>query len=60
MNNRDKHLLMQPIICSHPIYGVLSIAGRISKETKKDGALVSIGRTISRGTSKRIRKMACK
>jgi UDP-N-acetyl-D-mannosaminuronic acid dehydrogenase len=36
------------------IEGVLSIADRISKEAKKDGALVSIESTIPRGTSEKV------
>jgi UDP-N-acetyl-D-mannosaminuronic acid dehydrogenase len=36
------------------IEGVLSIADRISKEAKNDGALVSIESTIPRGTSERV------
>jgi len=32
----------------------LSIAHKISREEKKDGALVSIGSTISKGTSKKV------
>ncbi len=36
------------------IEGVLSIADRISKEAKKDGALVSIESTVPKGTSKKV------
>lgn len=36
------------------IQGVISIADRISKDTKKEGALVSIESTIPRGTSKKV------
>ena len=36
------------------IEGVLSIADRISKEAKRDGALVSIESTIPRGTSEKV------
>ena len=36
------------------IQGVLSIADKISKEAKKDGALVSIESTIPRGTSQKV------
>jgi UDP-N-acetyl-D-mannosaminuronic acid dehydrogenase len=39
---------------SPQIDGVLSIADRISKETKKDGALVSIESTVPKGTSKKV------
>jgi UDP-N-acetyl-D-mannosaminuronic acid dehydrogenase len=36
------------------IEGVLSIADRISKEAKKDGALVSIESTVPKGTSRKV------
>jgi len=39
---------------SPQIDGVLSIADRISKEAKKDGALVSIESTVPNGTSKKV------
>jgi len=39
---------------SPQIDGLLSIAGKISREAKKDGALVSIESTIPKGTSKKI------
>jgi len=41
-------------IFSPSIEGVLSIADRISKEAKKNGALVAIESTIPRGTSKKV------
>ncbi|MDQ6666979.1 MAG: hypothetical protein M3Y53_01995, partial [Thermoproteota archaeon] len=39
---------------SPQIDGVLSVADRISKEAKKDGALVSIESTVPNGTSKKV------
>jgi UDP-glucose 6-dehydrogenase len=39
---------------SPQIDGLLSIAHKISREAKKDGALVSIESTISKGTSKKV------
>ena len=39
---------------SPQIDGLLSIAHKISQEAKKDGALVSIESTISKGTSKKV------
>jgi len=39
---------------SPDIEGVLSIADKISKEAKKDGALVSIESTIPKGTSQKV------
>ncbi len=36
------------------IEGVISIADRISKEAKKDGALVSIESTVPKGTSRKV------
>jgi UDP-N-acetyl-D-mannosaminuronic acid dehydrogenase len=41
-------------IFSPQIDGILSIAEQISKEAKKDGALVSIESTIPKGTSKKV------
>jgi len=41
-------------IFSPEIDGLLSIANKISKEAKKDGALVSIESTIPKGTSKKV------
>lgn len=41
-------------IFSPSIEGVLSIADRLSKEAKKNGALVAIESTIPRGTSKKL------
>src|SRR5215469_9409713 len=41
-------------IFSPQIDGVLSIADKISREAKKDGALVSIESTIPKGTSKKV------
>ena len=41
-------------IFSPQIDGILSIADKISREAKKDGALVSIESTISKGTSKKV------
>jgi len=41
-------------IFSPQINGLLSIADKISKEAKKDGALVSIESTIPKGTSKKV------
>ena len=42
---------------SSQIEGLLSIAHKISKEAKKDGALVSIESTIPEGTSKKLFKI---
>ena len=42
---------------SPQINGLLSIADKISREAKKDGALVSIESTISKGTSKKVFKI---
>ena len=42
---------------SPEINGLLSIADKISREAKKDGALVSIESTIPKGTSKKIFEM---
>jgi nucleotide sugar dehydrogenase len=39
---------------SPQIVGILSVADKISKEAKKDGALVSIESTIPKGTSKKV------
>jgi UDP-N-acetyl-D-mannosaminuronic acid dehydrogenase len=39
------------------IEGLLSIVNRISKEAKRDGALISIESTIPRGTSKKVFEM---
>jgi len=39
---------------SPQIDGLLSIAHKISREAKKDGALVSVESTISKGTSKKV------
>ena len=41
-------------IFSPQIDGILSVADKIAKEAKKDGALVSIESTISKGTSKKV------
>src|SRR5262249_5867979 len=41
-------------IFSPQIDGILSVADKISREAKKDGALVSIERTIPKGTSKKV------
>jgi len=41
-------------IFSPQIDGILSIADKISREAKKDGALVSIESTIPKGTSKKV------
>ncbi|MGB7954011.1 MAG: hypothetical protein WCF23_08515 [Candidatus Nitrosopolaris sp.] len=41
-------------ISSPQVEGLLSIVDRISKEAKKDGALVSIESTVPKGTSKKI------
>jgi UDP-N-acetyl-D-mannosaminuronate dehydrogenase len=41
-------------IFSPQINGLLSIADKISKEAKKDGALVSIESTIPKGTSQKV------
>jgi UDP-N-acetyl-D-mannosaminuronic acid dehydrogenase len=41
-------------IFSPPIDGILSIADKISREAKKDGALVSIESTIPKGTSTKV------
>jgi UDP-N-acetyl-D-mannosaminuronate dehydrogenase len=41
-------------IFSPQIDGILSVAGKISREAKKDGALVSIESTIPKGTSKKV------
>ena len=41
-------------IFSSQIEGLLSIVNKISKEAKKDGALISIESTISKGTSKKV------
>jgi UDP-N-acetyl-D-mannosaminuronic acid dehydrogenase len=41
-------------IFSPQIEGLLSIVNKISKEAKKDGALVSIESTIPKGTSKKV------
>jgi UDP-N-acetyl-D-mannosaminuronate dehydrogenase len=41
-------------IFSHQIEGLLSIVEKISKEAKKDGALISIESTIPKGTSKKV------
>jgi nucleotide sugar dehydrogenase len=41
-------------IFSAQIDGILSIADKISREVKKDGALVSIESTIPKGTSKKV------
>ena len=42
---------------SPQINGLLSIANKISREAKKDGALVSIESTIPKGTSRKISKI---
>ena len=42
---------------SPQIDGFLSIADKISREAKKDGALVSIESTIPKGTSKKVFEM---
>jgi UDP-N-acetyl-D-mannosaminuronate dehydrogenase len=42
---------------SPEINGLLSIADKISREAKKDGALVSIESTIPKGTSKKVFEM---
>jgi UDP-N-acetyl-D-mannosaminuronic acid dehydrogenase len=42
---------------SPQINGLLSIADKISREAKKDGALVSIESTIPKGTSKKVFEM---
>ena len=44
----------QDDLSSPQIDGLLSIADKISREAKKDGALVSIESTISKGTSKKV------
>jgi UDP-N-acetyl-D-mannosaminuronic acid dehydrogenase len=44
-------------IFSPQIDGILSIADKISREVKKDGALVSIESTIPKGTSKKVFEM---
>jgi nucleotide sugar dehydrogenase len=41
-------------IFSPQIDGILSVADKISREANKDGALVSIESTISKGTSKKV------
>jgi nucleotide sugar dehydrogenase len=41
-------------IFSPQIDGILSVADKISREAKKDGALVSIESTIPKGTSKKV------
>jgi len=41
-------------IFSPQIDGILSIADKISREAKKDGALISIESTIPKGTSKKV------
>ena len=41
-------------IFSPQIDGILSIADKISREAKKEGALVSIESTIPKGTSKKV------
>jgi UDP-N-acetyl-D-mannosaminuronic acid dehydrogenase len=41
-------------IFSPQINGILSVADKISREAKKDGALVSIESTIPKGTSKKV------
>jgi UDP-N-acetyl-D-mannosaminuronate dehydrogenase len=41
-------------IFSPQIYGLLSIADKISKEAKQDGAVASIDSTIPKGTSKKV------
>jgi len=47
----------QDDLSSPQIDGLLSIADKISREAKKDGALVSIESTISKGTSKKVFKI---
>ena len=44
-------------IFSPQVEGLLSIADRISREAKKDGALVSIESTVPKGTSKKVYEM---
>jgi UDP-N-acetyl-D-mannosaminuronate dehydrogenase len=44
-------------VFSPQINGLLSIADKISREAKKDGALVSIESTIPKGTSKKVFEM---